>query len=530
LTLATGRPVRFEYTREQEFTSARSRHPQRVVFKLGFKFDNQEPSAKSQAARTPILHALSHRIVANTGAYGTHALTVQTVSGLRGTTMYRCQNIAFDCSVAYTNIPTPGAFRGYGGPQAIFPLECIMDEAAQLMGVDGVELRRANWVRSGDELLMAKALGEGREGFRQIIQSNGLEECFQQALAEANWERRGEFAGKDLVVDPKRPWIRRGLGVATCMHGTAIAGLDMGAASIKMNDDGSFNCLVGGTDIGTGSDTIVGQIVAETLGCPLEDVIMYSSDTDFTPFDTGAYASSTTFITGGAAKKAAEQVRDQIREVAAEMFNKAEKLKSSNLPSVASSSVVLKDRKAFAPDGREITLEKIALHATHQENQRQIMATASHMSYDSPPPFACQTAEVEVDTQTGEVTVKKLVMAVDCGVAINPATASGQIEGGMMQACGYGICEEMVYDENGKMLNPRFGPYRIYSADETPELHSILIQTYEPTGPFGAKAVAEIPMDGVAPAVANAIFHATGKRLYSIPFTPEKVWRGVRRE
>jgi putative selenate reductase molybdopterin-binding subunit len=552
LTLATGRPVRFEYNREEEFTSSRSRHPQRIVFKAGFKYEtttddgqqttDSQSSIVNRQSSIPVLHSLRHYVLGNTGAYGTHGITVQTVSGLRGMSQYRVPNGEFECDIVYTNIPTPGAFRGYGAPQAEFGIECLMDEAAQELGVDPIELRRKSWPRIGDTMPFAKALGEAREGFDQVIKTCGLEECFAQALAAIGWERRNEFGGKDLVIDPARPSVRRGIGVAMAMHGTAIAGLDMGAASIKMNDDGSFNCLVGGTDIGTGSDTVVGQITAETLGVPLEDIIMYSSDTDFTPFDTGAYASSTTFITGGAAKKAAEQVREQIREVAVEMFNRqipttqdtknTEKERDNSVSSVISvvnpSEIVLRDRKAIAPDGRELTLAQVALFATHTENQHQIMATASHMSYDSPPPFGCQAAEVEVDTETGEVTVKKLIMAVDCGVAINPATASGQIEGGNMQACGYAHCEEMTYDANGNVHQRRLGQYRIYSADETPELQSILIQTYEPSGPYGAKAVAEIPMDGVAPAIASAVHHATGVRFRQIPLTPERVWRGLK--
>jgi putative selenate reductase molybdopterin-binding subunit len=519
LTLATGRPVRFEYTREQEFTSARSRHPQRMVFKLGFK--------RNPNGGMPDLYALTHHVIGNTGAYGTHGLTVQGVSGLRGTSQYRCPNMKFECQVAYTNLPVPGAFRGYGAPQAEYGLECAMDEAAQHIGVDPVELRRHNWIRAGDELLMAKPLGEGREGFEQLIQSCGVEEAFNQALAAIDWENRDA-----RKIDPARPHIRRGAGVAMCMHASAIAGLDMGAASIKMNDDASFNVLVGGTDIGTGSDTVIGQIVAETLGVPLDDVIMYSSDTDFTPFDTGAYASSTTYITGGAAKKAAENVREQIREVAAHMFAHGKSVvvgaTGTVAPNVDPHTITLREKRAVAPDGRYIELEKLALFATHQDNQRQIMSTASHMSYDSPPPFGCQVADIEVDTETGEVRVLKLVMAVDCGVAINPATASGQIEGGNVQALGYAHCEEMRYDGAGKLVNPRLGPYRIYAADETPDLQAILIQTYEPSGPYGAKAVAEIPMDGVAPAISNAIYHATGVRLHKIPVTPERVWRALR--
>ena len=525
LTIATGRPVRFEYTRAEEFTSARSRHPQRIVFKAGFvggaQRETGEPEARVSAA-VPLLHALRLYVLGNTGAYGTHGLTVQTVSGLRGLSTYRCPNMEFVCDIVYTNIPTPGAFRGYGAPQAEFALECLMDEAAAHFGVDPIEFRRANWVRVGDGLPLAKALGEAREGFDQIIKTCALEECHQQGMAAVGWHDRDIRAGTQARPYADRPWVRRGIGVASCMHGTAIAGLDMGAASIKMNDDGSFNVAVGATDIGTGSDTVIGQIVAETLGVPLEDIIMHSSDTDFTPFDTGAYASSTTFISGGAAKKAAEQVREQIRSVATAMLN--------GQSPITSDQIRLRDRRAWAPDGRSVTLQEVALFATHQENQHQIMATASHMSYDSPPPFGAQFAEVEVDTQTGEVTVTRLVMAVDCGVAINPATASGQIEGGNIQALGYAVSEEMAYDVQGRVINPRFGPYRIFAADETPELQAILVQTYEPSGPYGAKAVAEIPMDGVAPAVANAVFHATGKRFYRLPLTPDRVWQGLRNE
>ena len=525
LTMATGRPVRFEYNRAEEFTSARSRHPQRIVFKAGFKKDGT-------------LHALRHYVLGNTGAYGTHGLTVQTVSGLRGLSTYNCPHREFVCDVVYTNIPTPGAFRGYGAPQAEFALECLIEEAASMLGIDSIELRRKNWVRVGDSMPLAKALGEAREGFDQIVKTNALEECFQQGMAAVRWEQRAEFAGKDLMIDPARPHIRRGLGCAAAMHGTAIAGLDMGAASVKMNDDGSFNVLVGGTDIGTGSDTVIGQIAAETLGVPLEDVIVYSSDTDFTPFDTGAYASSTTFITGGATKKAAEQVREQIRTVAQHMLMAGYGDLQGKLavavvdpqqrPHFETTELMLQDRRVQAPDGRSLTMEQIALYATHQDNQHQIMATASHMSYDSPPPFAAQFADVEVDIETGQVTVKRLVMAVDCGVAINPATASGQIEGGNLQACGYGHCEEMRYDDKGAVVNTRLGQYRIYSAEESPQLESILVQTYEPSGPYGAKAVAEIPMDGVAPAIANAVYHATGKRFYEIPLTPERVWGKIK--
>jgi putative selenate reductase molybdopterin-binding subunit len=216
--------------------------------------------------------------------------------------------------------------------------------------------------------------------------------------------------------------------------------------------------------------------------------------------------------------KAAEQVKDQIVAHAVKHF----------LPGADPEQVWLEDRQVCAPGGQQVALSRVALHATHQADQHQIMATASHMSYASPPPFAAQYAEVEVDTETGQVTVTRLIMAVDCGIAINPVTAAGQVEGGMVQALGYAHCEEMVYDEAGHLVNPRFGPYRLYQADEVPELGTILVQTYEPSGPYGAKAVAEIPKDGVAPALASAIYDATGVRIRQIPFTPERVWRALR--
>ena len=441
---------------------------------------------------------------------------MQTVSGLRGLSTYNCPNKRFDCKVVYTNIPVPGAYRGYGAPQALFALEVHMAEIAHELGMDEVAFKAKNWVQVGDPIPIAPLLGEGEAdnvGDVPIILSCGLDECMAQGMQAIGWERRYDPEWK---VVPGKPHLRRGLGMAVAMHGTAIPGLDMGGASIKINDDGSFNVLVGATDLGTGSDTVLSQMAAEVLGVPLEDIIIYSSDTDMTPFDTGAYASSTTYISGTAVKKAAEEIREQIKERAALMLD----LDSWD-------DIVLRDRKAIVPDGRTVTLQEIALHSLHQLDQRQIMGTASFVSHESPPPFAGQFAEVEVDVETGQVTVKKLVMAVDCGVAINPITASGQVEGGMIQALGYSHCEEMVYDDEGRMLNPEFGPYKIYRADEMPEMDVILVQTVEPSGPFGAKAIAEIPKDGVAPALASAIHDATGVWIRRIPFTPERVWRAL---
>ena len=458
LTLATGRPVRMEYTREQEFTSSRSRHPHIMRYKVGVTNEME-------------VVAIELDLIGDTCAYGTHGLTVQMVGGQKGLTLYNAPFSKFVCDVVYTNKPTPGAFRGYGAMQCYFGLETLMSEIAAKLGWDVVDFKRKNVIKVGEELLMAKALGEGREGFAQVIRSSGLEQCVQVGLEAMDWYgKRGQMnpgPEQGSVADP----IRRGIGMAIALHGSGVAGLDMAAATIKMNDDGSFNLLIGATDLGTGSDTILAQMAAEVLGVPLEDMIVYSSDTDFTPFDTGAYASSTTYISGGAVRKAAHKVASQIKEHAATMLG---------LEGIE--GFELRDRQVFLPDGRALTLEAVALSSLHQQNQHQIIASASHVSYDSPPPFAAQFVELAVDTETGQVTVDRVLMVVDAGRVINPITASGQVEGGLQQALGFAHCEEMVYDEQGRMVNARFGPYHTYCPTRCPRWRSSLSRRTSPRG------------------------------------------------
>ncbi|MBE9470919.1 MAG: molybdopterin-dependent oxidoreductase, partial [Chloroflexi bacterium] len=480
LTIATGRPVRMEYTRYQEFASSRSRHPQIMRYKVGV-------SDEMEVVATELY------LIGDTCAYGTHGLTVQMVGGQKGLTLYNAPYSKFTCDVVYTNKPTPGAFRGYGAMQCFFGIETLMSEIADQMGWDVVEFKRQNWIKEGEELLIAKALGEGREGFTQIIRSSGLEQCVQVGLEAMDWyNKRGQPTNQPTnhpTNQPiNQPTIRRGIGMAVMLHGSGVAGLDMASATIKMNDDGSFNLLIGATDLGTGSDTILAQMAAEVLGVPVEDMIVYSSDTDFTPFDKGAYASSTTYISGGAVRKAALKVADQIKEHGALMLGL-----ESPPPSQggAGGGWELRDRRVFAPDGTSLTLEQVALSSLHQQNQHQIIASASNMSYESPPPFGAQFVELTVDTETGQVTVERMLMVVDSGRIINPITASGQVEGGLQQVLGFAHCEEMVYDEQGRLVNPRLGPYHIYKNNEMPKLEVIFVQTDEPTGPFGAKSISE---------------------------------------
>ena len=523
LTIATRRPVIFEYTREEEFIAARSRHPMRFHMKTGVKNDGT-------------ITANEMDVLTDTGAYGCHAVTVTGNTGHKAMAMYvgdgvyrQSPNIRFYADIVYTNHPPAGAYRGYGVPQGFWAVDRHMEKIARLLKLDPVEFRLKNAVRAGELHPFSTAWSEGRAPTPEIIQTCGLEECARQGKSAIGWDEKINNASWHLV--PGKPHLRKGIGAALVLQGTAIPYLDMGGASIKINEDGSFNLLIGATDLGTGTDTVLGQMAAEVLGVPLDDVIVYPSDTDFTPFDKGAYASSTTYISGSAVVRAAQQVADRIRFRAAKMFNAR-----LNAPQpVVANEIRLAEACAIAPDGRRISIAEVALESLHHSEQEQIMAVASYYSPVAPPPFEAQFAEITLDIETGQLTAEKLVSAVDSGIIVNPLTASGQIEGGMVQALGYGVCEEMVYDERGIARERDFRDYHIFQAHEMPELKTIFVETFEPSHPFGVKAVAEIPMDGIAPAVANALFDASlyisgqnGIDIDENPITPEKVWRALK--
>jgi putative selenate reductase molybdopterin-binding subunit len=523
LTIATGRPVYYEYTREEEFIAARSRHPMHIRMKTGVKKDGT-------------LTANAMYALTDTGAYGCHALTVTGNTGHKAMALYvgdgdyrEAPNIRFYADIVYTNHPPAGAYRGYGVPQGFWPLERHIEKIARELKLDPLEFRLKNALREGELHPFSTAWSEGREPRPETIQTNGLEECVRQGKAVIGWDQK--FGNATWRQVPGKPHLRRGIGVAMVMQGTAIPYLDMGGASIKMNDDGSFNLLIGATDLGTGSDTVLAQMAAEVLGVPLEDVIVYSSDTDFTPFDKGAYASSTTYISGAAVTQAALKVAERIRIRAAHMLDERTRQQENNdprvPPEISPDNIRLENRQAIAPDGSAVSLAEVAHNALHHEDQEQIMAVGSFMSPVSPPPFATQFAEVTVDVETGQVVVDRLVMAVDSGVIVNPITASGQIEGGMTQALGYAVSEEMRYDEAGRARERDLRDYHIFQAHEMPQLDTIFVETFEPSHPFGVKAVAEIPMDGVAPAVGNAVLDACGAHIDNNPVTPEKVWRAL---
>lgn len=501
LTIATGKPVLFELTREEQFIYTVTRHPMVVHFTLGVNDDG-------------VMTAQDMFALSDTGAYGGHGLTVLGNTGQKTLPIYATPAVRFRGKTVYTTRPRSGAYRGYGVTQGVIATETLITEAAVKLGLDPLAFRLKNIIKPHTENIMSKVWSEGREAKGEMIETCALEEAATQGAAAIGWYQK--YGNPEWHTVPGKPHLRRGIGVVFLMQGSGIPHLDMAAASIKMNDDGSFNVHMGATDLGTGSDTVLGQIAAEALGCALDALIITSSDTDITPFDKGAYASSTTYISGGAMARAAEEVAAQIREVAAGMIG------------VAPDEITLHDSAAWTQDGVQLSFRDIAIHALHTENQHQIMGHASFISPVSPPPFAAQFAEVTVDTETGQVTCDRLLIAMDSGQIVNPLTASGQAEGGMLQALGYGLTEELVYDEEGRTVNPRLDDYRVFRADESPPLETIFVETFEPSHPMGVKSVSEIVVNGSAPAVINAVYDATGVMMKQTPLTPERVWRALR--
>ena len=498
LTRATHRPARLAFSRAEEFCGGHSCHAQIIRMKTGVKSDGT-------------ILANQMILLTNTGAYARHASDMQRNIGLQTLPLYPCPNMRFVAQAVYTNLPPAGGAYGNGIPQACFALESQMDEVARRLGIDALELRRKNWLSRGAENLLAAALNEGREGTgnrTHVVESYGLPQCLQIVEEKLNWKEKRDKGNTGR--------FRRGVGVALAMHGIAPWSRNMSAASIKLNEDGSFNLLVGTVD--GGYDTLLAQIAAEVLGVRVMDIIMHSSetvDTDIVPFDSAGYAPSTISVSGNAVKRAAEQVRHQVLEVAGHILK------------VQPATLTINNGIITAPAGQRTTIPQVALHSLYSENQQYVMASASWKSDKQSPAFAAQGAEVEVDTETGMIRILKAISAVDGGHIINPVIAEGQVEGGAAQSLGYGICEEMVYDQHGLPLTNDLSSYRIYNAPDMPSMETYMVETSDPAGPFGAKAISEISVDAMAAAVANAVADALGVRIRQIPLTPERVLRAI---
>jgi len=493
--LAMGRPAVCTLSRREVFEATFCRHQMRIDMRIG-------------ASRSGRIEAIDMKVLSNTGAYGEHALTVFMVGGSKTLPLYnKLDSVRFGGKVVYTNTRSAGAFRGYGAIQGNFALESMVDELAHTLGMDPIELREKNMVRQGESSDVYRVMGEGREGVDMIFESCKLDYCIARGRKLIAWD-------DEPLVRQVAPGKLRAKGMAIAMQGSGIPLVDMGSASLELQEGACFKLRVGATDLGTGSDTILAQIAAEELGVPLSSINVYASDTDHTPFDVGAYASSTTYVSGNAVLAAAKKMK-------AVMLNAVAQRNGIDI-----NDVRFDGKNFLKADGKIIQdLESLSLDTLYHDGEKMatLSATASFSGPKSPPPYVAGFAEIELDTGTGKIDLIRYVAVVDCGVAINPALARIQVEGGVLQGIGMALFENVKFDSKGRLLTNSLKTYSIPSRLDVGEIIVELAESYEPSGPFGAKSVAEVSIDSPPAAIANAIRNATGLRLTETPFSPERV-------
>ena len=495
VTWITKKPSKIVFTRKEVFESSYTRHPMRLKMKLG-------------ATKDGTLKAIDCHVLSDTGAYGEHALTVFMVTGSKVLPLYnKVDSVRFTGEVVYTNHVSSGAFRGYGAIQGNFALESAIDMLAQKLKIDPILFRQKNMILENETSPIFAIMGEGTEGTAMMMESCKLDYCVKRGIELIEWDKKYPYVtlNEDKV---------KSVGMAIAMQGSGIPYIDMGSATIKLNDDGFYNLMVGATDIGQGSDTVLAQIAAEALDTTVDKVIVYSSDSDLTPFDTGAYASSTTYVSGNAVLKAANLMREMI-------FVEAARILKTKIDEIDFDGIT------FTTQNKSITLSHLANQITYSHEQKQLTATSSYVGHKSPPPFMAGLIEIDVDTKTGEYDIINYVSVVDCGTPINLKLAQGQIEGGIVQGLGMARYEDVKYTKKGNLISNSFINYRIPTALDVKKLTTEFAESYENSGPYGAKSVGEIGIDTPPAALANAIYNATGVRITELPITPEKVLLGI---
>jgi len=504
LTWTTGKTVFFRYNREEEFIASRTRHPMKIRVKLGAKRDGK-------------LTAIEFGVRADTGAYGQHCLTVPMNACSKSLPLLLCDNVHFDVRVYYTNNPAAGAYQGYGAPQGSFALQACLAELAEELGMDQLDLIERNRVRSGSRIEILKSLGEGREGAAVTLGECGLGTMIEKGRASMKWQDRASRSG--AALDPARPEWRLGKGAVIIQQGSGLPGLDAANAEIRLLADGTFVLLSGGADLGTGLDTLTAKVAAEVLVVDPKDVAVLSGDTDATPFDKGAYASSGTFFSGSAAKLAAEDLRRKILAAAARELGEPEE-----------GLTILPGGTITGKQGKTTSYAKLGHLTTTGEGPGELAGFGSFKTEHAAFPYGAHFAEVAVNLRTGEVALRRYHAYQDCGTPINPELAMGQIYGGIMKAVGHSLYEEMIFDQEGHCLNPNFLDYKIPTVREIPEDFKVeLVPVEDSVGPYGGKSVSEISLNGSAPVIAIAIHDACGAWVREWPFTPERVLKALGR-
>lgn len=484
VTMQTGRPAKLIFTRYESQIAGSPRHEMEVTVRLG-------------ADRDGHIRGLDLYTLSNTGAYGEHGPTTVGLSGHKSIPLYTggLEAFRFGYDVVYTNTMAAGAYRGYGATQGIFALESSVNELAESLGIDPTQIREKNMLREG--MKMPAYYGE-------TANACALDRCMARCRELFGWEEK--YPVREMGDGKVRT-----AGVAMAMQGSCISNVDVGSATVKLADDGTFNLIIGAADMGTGCDTILAQMVAECMDCSVDDVAVFGADTDASPYDSGSYASSTTYVTGKAVELACEELKKKLCAIAAGMLG------------CEPEETVFEDGcvRKINTDER-VTLAQISVK-DQVANDIAAVATASHSSPVSPPPYMVGMVEIELDRYTGEVKILDYVAVVDCGIAINPALARIQAEGGIVQGIGHTLFENITYDETGKPVESNFMQYKIPTRLDMGHLWVEFENSYEPTGPFGAKSIGEIVINTPAPAIAHAIYRATGVWHRELPITPEKI-------
>ncbi len=484
VTLKTGRPAELIFSREESQIAGSPRHEMQIRVRLG-------------ADRDGTIRALDLYTLSNTGAYGEHGPTTVGLSGHKSIPLYtgNLEAFRFGYDVVYTNHQAAGAYRGYGATQGIFALETTVNELAETLGMDPTALRDRNMVRQG--MVMPAYYGE-------TANACALDRCMEHCRRIFGWEEK--YPVRDMGNGKVRS-----AGVAMAMQGSCISNVDVGSATVKLSDDGTYNLIIGAADMGTGCDTILAQMVAECMDCDVEDVAVFGADTDASPYDSGSYASSTTYITGKAVEKACAELKKRICGIAAEMMG-----------CDAAEVVFERGQVRRVSTGQTVSLSDISYKA-QVFSDRTAEATATHTSPVSPPPYMVGMVEIELDKLTGQVTILDYMAVVDCGIPINPALARIQTEGGIVQGIGHTLLENVTYDGRGKPMESSFLQYKLPTRLDMGHLRVEFEHSHEPTGPFGAKSIGEIVINTPAPAIAHAIYRATGIWHRELPITPEQI-------
>lgn len=484
VTMKTGRACKLILDRSETGAATNSRHAMHLDVQLA-------------ATKDGIIQGLALKSISDQGAYGTHAWTTLGLVGEKSLPLYnRLQAASFDAQVVYTNKMAGGAFRGYGATQGSFAIESTVNTLAKRLGMDPIELRLKNIVHEGEKTL----------AYNKNILSCSLDRCIERGKKLIKWDEYYPYK----QIDEKTVLS---VGMSVSMQGSGIANLDTSTVEVKLSEDGDYIMYMSPTDVGTGADTILQQMAAEVLRTSLSNITAVIADTDLTPYDPGSYASSGTYVTGGAVVRACEDLICQIIEVAAlEMEEAKEHL------------YVEKDKVRCTMNNKTLSIKELAIKNTAGPGRRNLTGVGSFGSPTSPPPYMTGFALVKIDLETGKTNVEKYVAIVDCGTVINPNLAKVQVEGGIVQGIGLALYEDIKYSQKGAIATNNFMQYRLPVREDIGEIIVEFIESHEPSGPFGAKSIGEIVINTPTSAINAAIENVTGRAIHSLPMTAEKIY------